>query len=325
MKPPNIKYSQWIKYNIIFLIEHFTNADFFKNPNSKKNKLTTEIYNDFINLNLKFSAETNEIFNEVVIQNLNEHKLYKGLAKSWPAYKKWSFDYFKEKYGTKDVIINNNKGIVDPKAPQKSETIELKKYIEELENGTLKYLKLSSLAQKEKSLQLDLDLTWLKKFKKIFSFGETFYMFIGGKNTKTPMHNEFPTTIYIQIHGIKKWVIYRPEDRIFLDAITERRPYFFSKHIPDTENSENKIARFATKYEIILEPGDVLVVPPFYWHYVENITDSIGVAYKFADIITSYKSSKLLTFLFFLSTKPSIFYSFFASRFKKEDQILNTD
>jgi hypothetical protein len=30
MKPPNIKYRQWIKYNLIFLIEHITNADFFK-------------------------------------------------------------------------------------------------------------------------------------------------------------------------------------------------------------------------------------------------------------------------------------------------------
>ncbi len=148
-------------------------------------------------------------------------------------------------------------------------------------------------------------------------------MFIGGKETITPMHNEFPTTIYIQLHGIKKWVIYRPEDRIYLNAITERRPYFFSKHIPDIENSENKIARFATKYEVILEPGDVLVVPPFYWHYIENKTDSIGVAYKFADIFIAFKSSGFLTFLFFLSTRPSIFYSFFANRIKKEDVILN--
>jgi hypothetical protein len=40
------------------------------------------------------------------------------------------------------------------------------------------------------------------------------------------------------------------------------------------------------------------------WHQVENVNDSIGVAYKFADVFAGFKSSKMLATCFFLSTKP---------------------
>ncbi len=323
MKPSFLKCNHWLKYNLLFFTEHFLGADFFNKPNSAKKKLMDEIYNDLIEKKIDTNLQTNEIVGTEVIKNPNQHLLYKGLAKDWPAYKKWNLNYFKETYGDRAVEINTTKGIVDPNAPQQAETILLKEYLEELEKGSRKYLKLSGLAQKEKSIQEDLDLNWLRSFKKKFSFGETFFMFIGGKETITPMHNEFPTTIYIQIHGIKKWIIYSPEDRIFLDAITERRPYFFSTYIPNAENKEHKIGDFARKYEVLMEPGDELIVPPFYWHYVENKSDSIGIAYKFANLSSAFKSTKMLTFLLFLSTRPFLFYSFFAKRIKKEDSILS--
>lgn len=323
MKPPVLKYRHWLKYNFLFFVEHIFGADFFNKPGNNKELLTQDIYNYLIDKQIDSENTTKTIIDRTIIHTPDSHLLYKGLAKSWPAYKKWTLNYFRELYGNREVLIYNTKGIVDPKAPQEAETILLKDYIDELEKGSLKYLKLSGLAQKEKSIQEDLDLNWLRSLKKKFSFGETFFMFIGGKETITPMHNEFPTTVYIQIHGSKKWIIYPPEDRIFLNAITERRPYFFSKYIPNAENKEHKIGQFARKHEILMEPGDVLIVPPFYWHYVENKSDSIGVAYKYANISSAFKSSKMLTILLFLSTRPFLFYSFFANRIKKEDPILS--
>lgn len=323
MKPPFLKNLHWLKYNILFLAEHIMGPDYFNNPSSLKKRLSEDIFQDLKNKLPKNEVSTIPITDNKIIHHPSTHLFYKGLAKSWPAYKKWNLQYFKETYGDKEVMINTTKGIVDPNAPQEAESILLKDYINELEQGSRKYLKLSGLAQNEKSIQEDLDLNWLKRLKSKFSFGETFFMFIGGKETVTPMHNEFPTTVYIQIHGVKRWIIYPPEDRIYLDAITERRPYFFSKFIPDAENKQHQLGLFARKYEILMEPGDVLIVPPFYWHYVENKTDSIGVAYKFANIKTAFKSSKMLTVLLFLSTRPFLFYSFLANRIKKEDPILS--
>ncbi len=147
---------------------------------------------------------------------------------------------------------------------------------------------------------------------------------MGAKNTKTPLHNEFPTTIYIQVTGKKKWILYNVANRIFLDARTERRPYFFSHYDPMKPDFDSfPLAQYANKIEIDLEPGDILVVPPFMWHYISNTSDSIGVAYKFSNLYKGFQQSKLLSTLFLLSTKPSIIFSFFATRAKKDDYILS--
>lgn len=328
MKPSNISSPQWWQYNMYFVLEHLlgdrTRYIFLDNAFSK---LNNEILDNL-------SSSKGEHLASEVLQPLSTEKkevqalknvplLYRNAAKNWTACKKWSFEYFSEKYGDQQVIINTSKGIVDPKAPQVEEEISLRTYIDQIKQGTRKYLKLSNLAEKEKSLQKDVDIHWLRKLKKNGSFGEKFYMFMGGEGTKTPMHNEFPTTVYIQVSGKKRWVLYKTSDRLFIHAKATRRTYFTSDFNPDDPDYHKfPMAKYAQKYEVVLNPGDVLLVPPLMWHYVVNETDSIGIAFKFANILESLKSSKLLTSLFFLSTNPNIFYSFFASRIKKDDYVL---
>lgn len=325
MKPSILKYRYWLKYNLLFFMEHLMGPDYFKKPGSAKDKLIRDIGSDLSGHAQLPENKPLRYADPAAKPDCSRLSLYKGMAKSWPAYRKWTMDYFKEVYGDRDVLINASNGLVDPKAPQQTESIKLKNYIEELELGTRKYLKLSDLAKREKSLQEDLDLKWLKSFKPRFAVGETYYMFIGGKGTVTPMHNEFSTTIYVQVFGQKKWTLYPPEDRVYLNAVTERRPYFFSNYVPGGDNKDYSLGQYAEKIEIIMEPGDVLVLPNFYFHYVENLSDSIGVAYKFADVFSALKVSKLFTLLIFLSTRPSIFYSFFAGRIKKQDMILSKE
>jgi hypothetical protein len=41
--------------------------------------------------------------------------------------------------------------------------------------------------------------------------------------------------------------------------------------------------RAINRYEVTLSPGDLLLIPPFWWHEVENITpESIGVSTRWA-------------------------------------------
>lgn len=305
-----LRYRIW--YNFLFFLLHFF-GDRVKLPLSNHRK---RILQHLKSLQFQYKNTEPAIFTE-------KSGLRKGMVKNWTATKTWSFDYFKKNYGDKDILIIDNKGVVDPNAPQEAQSMKLSQYLDELQEGSLKYLKLSNLAQKELSLQEDLDIAQLRSLKEPFSFGETFYSFIGGENTITPLHNEFPTTVYMQIVGKKKWTIFPPKDDIFLDVTTERRTYFFSSFAPGKNDKKHPLSKYAQKYEVILEPGDVLIIPPFYWHYVENITKSIGVAYKYANLFNGFKSSKLLTILFLLSTKPSIFYSFFASRILKDDYVLS--
>lgn len=318
MRNLRVKHIDWYFYNILFIIQHLigyekikkrTLAFYQKLENKKRIREKTN--------EVSISSNEKEIFNSKIV-------LLKGYAKNWECVKKWDLDFFQNEYGSQQISLINTKGLVDEQIQNQYEQVSLSEYIDELKKGSLRYLKLSDLVNKNKSLQDDINYEWLDSMTKKGSVGRTFYSFIGGKGTKTPMHNEFPVNIYVQVWGKKKWILYPSNNHIFLNAITERKTYFLSDANPEDEkNPLTPLLKYGDKIEVILEPGDVLLVPPFTWHYVENITDSIAVAYKYANVISAYKSSKLFTILSFLSTRPSIFYSFIMTRIQKNDSILN--
>lgn len=315
MRNHKVSRGNWIWYNYLFLMQHFFGYDYVKEKIKR------------LYLSIKINKKTQNNLENFVSKNLisNESKiiLLKGYAADWECTKKWSLDFFKSNYGNQPISLINASGLVSKNSQNNYEDTTLIKYIEELEEGSKKYLVLSDLVNKIPELQNDINLSWLNQIVHKGSTGKTFYSFIGGRGTKTPMHNEFPVNIYIQVWGKKRWILYPPNNHIFLNAITERRPYFFSNAIPDElDNPDFPLLKFADKIDIILEPGDVLIVPPFTWHYVENITDSIAVAYKYANIFQSLKSSVFFTFFSLMSTNPFILQSFILNRIKKSDYVL---
>lgn len=332
MKTNKIKNRYWLQYNCYFILEHFLGFKLFnKWFGRRKNNLFNRIDKDHNGLNNSeiypiTELDSSKIIdkNEVINKTLEGPVLFRGAASNWKATQNWDLDFFEKHYGNREIVINDLVGIIDPNNPQKFRKISLKKYISLLKNGSLEYLKFSPLVQDEITLQNDLDLKWMKRFEKFGSFGRTFYLFIGGKGSITPIHNEFPSVVYVQIKGRKKWTMYLPKDRIYLDPRTERRIYFYTNANPNSNDIKNyPLLPYARKFEAILEPGDVLWFPPFAWHHVENLEESIGVSYKFVNIGMGLKSSKLLTMLIFMATKPNLFFTFIASRFKKSDYALS--
>src|SRR5204863_478310 len=50
--------------------------------------------------------------------------IYRGAAADWACTQKWSFDFFKEKFGDKEMVLTNNVGLVG-KEQAKFETMKL--------------------------------------------------------------------------------------------------------------------------------------------------------------------------------------------------------
>jgi len=57
------------------------------------------------------------------------------------------------------------------------------------------------------------------------------------------------------------------------------------------------------KYEVVLEPGDVLYSPQWWWHTVDNLGESIGVAMRFR---TGMFASNLIMFFIILTTAATL-------------------
>lgn len=332
MRPEGITRKQWIKYNFYFALQHFIgNKNSEKYLQKRKLKLYEEIlqnpgidkrgkvyYNDDITVNNDFDIENNHV------KLMQGPLLFKGAAKDWPCITKWNKQFFRENYADYNISLVGNVGLADKENQNKHKIASMGEFIDELSKEKHNYLRFSRIIDERPELRNDMDVPWMDRFKSRFARGGYLYLFMGEEGSKTDMHDAIIQTLFFQIKGKKKWTIYAPNERIFIDAIPDRRPYFYTHANPKELNDPNfPLLKHAIRYEIILEEGDILWFPTFYWHHVENLTENIGVTYKFTEFGESFKMSKVMTTLFFLATRPTIFESFYYNTFKKRDLLFD--
>jgi hypothetical protein len=111
--------------------------------------------------------------------------------------------------------------------------------------------------------------------------------------------------LFCMLSGRKKWTFINPAESPFLLPMTEgvgRSVYYRAGHggaselfgeyleimgADPTEHRDEVFERIfsrATRYEVELEPGDVMYSPPWWWHDVRNTSeDSIGLATRWID------------------------------------------
>lgn len=248
---------------------------------------------------------------------------FPGKSLSWGCTQKWSKDFFFENYPRTVIpLVNKIPGIRDDKG--KYPKITFSEYQEALNRGESLYLSFSRVLDHNTELLKDLDVDWLRQFKHGLSNGEQTFFFMGESGSKTDLHNGFTHTLFIQVKGRKKWTVFAPEERFFIDPVAGRHTHFYSHANPNDLNAtEYPLLRHAKRYEVILNPGDVLWIPSLYWHYVENLDESIGVAFKFVNVPQAFRISKVLTSLIFLATKPNLLTSFLYNKFTKEDYVFH--
>lgn len=326
MRPEGVSKGEWMRYNGLFAMEHFLGyRNFLKHFGQRYETLRDTIADRLQQGHRGGVLDLPALRADQVVPGMAPYRdllrnpvVFREAAADWPAIKKWNIDFFREKFGDYKIYLLDTVGAVDPENPQEFEEVSLAEYLNQLKQGSRKYLKFSSLVQEKMNLRQDLDEEWLRKFEFRGAFSKRYYTFIGGAGTVTPLHNEFPAVVYVQVCGRKKWILYPPEERVFFDPRTERRVYFYSEANPKNPADDRyPLFGHSKRFEITLEPGDVLWFPPFAWHYVENLTDSIAVAYKFSHFPAALKASKALTSLYLMATRPNLLANFIQHRFTK--------
>lgn len=325
MRPNNIKRLDWILYNLFFLLEHFLGQkiyfNYFKKYQTRLNNRIDKKLNCSDNIHDQNVIEvTNDIsFKEFYNKYYKNRQpvVFRKIAKNWGAVQKWNLDFFQENYGNEEIILNDNVGL----ANQEFEILKFKDYIEQLKNGSLKYLRFSDIVSRNEELMNDFDLAWLRKYNLPYSWGEDVKMFMGIKGTLTPLHVGYSDFLFVQVMGKKKWILYPTNHRILLDARTQRTLHFYSNANPYVLDDPNfPLLKYAEMKSVVLEPGDILWVPSLYWHHVENESNSIGIRFGRSSLSSGLSASSVLTTLLFIfSTKPNLFVQAIFKRFEKKD------
>ena len=248
---------------------------------------------------------------EIPIDELNTENVYKvsqgftqpfvvrGLIKDFECVNKWNLDYFEKEYGdiemlsfsdNKSVSYSNGTSTKLKSCNSENNLCTLKEIIQGIRNGEPVYVnnisKLFSVSEQAKG-ELDLDKMGNIMNTQMFKYPQDninfmSQLFFGGKNTGTNLHCASNINFFFNIKGRKHWGFIDPKYTDLIKCQTSNQGLFsiseddyFSK---DEKNPFLKIPR----YETILEPGDFLFNPAWYWHAVKNKTDyTIAVANRF--------------------------------------------
>lgn len=210
-----------------------------------------------------------------------------GLAKEWPAYNKWNWDYFKEVVGNTEVgVYNNIKSDAYTPVNKADDYMKFGEYLDMVKQGPVG-LRIFLFNIFQHAPQLVNDFTWpehlMKGFVKRFPM-----LFVGGAGSVTHMHFDIDLShiIHTQFAGRKRVLLFPYDQQYNL----YRKPWEvlsfvnFEKYF-DKENNKLQMENFpalkqAKGYEVILEHGDTLFMPAGYWHHMEYLDSGFAMSLR---------------------------------------------
>ena len=123
-------------------------------------------------------------------------------------------------------------------------------------------------------------------------------LLVGQAGNTTPAHYDEQQNLFAQLHGTKRCVLFSPADYRCL--------YPFPVHHPCDRQSQvdlyaPDVARFprfreAVPLEAVLSPGDVLYIPQYWWHHIENLSHAcVSLNFWYKDTARPQKITLPLT------------------------------
>ena len=209
------------------------------------------------------------------------------LAKQWPAYKKWNWDYFKTAVGNTEVgVYNNVKSDAYTPVNKADDYMKFGEYLDMIKQGPVG-LRIFLFNIFQHAPQLVSDFIWpedlMKGYVKRYPM-----LFTGGEGSITHMHFDIDLShiLHTQFMGRKRVLLFPFEEQHRL----YRKPFevmSFANFANYAEPGKSQLdttqfpaVENAQGYEIILEHGDTLFMPAGYWHHMEYIDSGFAMSLR---------------------------------------------
>ena len=206
-----------------------------------------------------------------------------GLAKEWPGFDKWNWDYFIDAVGNIDVgVYDNVKSDAYTSINTADGYMKFGDYLKQVKKGPLE-LRIFLFNIFQHAPQLVKDFTWpedlMKGFVKKYPM-----LFVGGQGSVTHMHFDIDMShiLHTQFMGKKRVLLFPHEEQHKL----YRKPWEvlcmanYTKYYESFDYDKFPAVKFAKGYEVILEHGDTLFMPAGYWHHMEYIESGFAMSLR---------------------------------------------
>ena len=210
----------------------------------------------------------------------------RNMAKNWPAYEKWNWDYFKTLVGDKKVgLYNNIKSDAYTPINTADDYKTFGEYIDMIKKGPAAW-RIFLFNIFEHAPQLTKDFTWPDEF--MSGFVKRYPMlFVGGETSITHMHFDIDMShiLHTQFVGRKKVLLFPYEEQYKLYrkpfevlSLADFSNYHHQNGTPDY--TQYPTLKMPNGYDITLEHGDTLFMPAGYWHHMEYLDSGFAMSLR---------------------------------------------
>lgn len=213
--------------------------------------------------------------------------IIKDLAKEWPAYTKWSWDYFKSIVGDKKVgIYNNVKSDAYTPVNKADDYTTFGEYIDMISRGPAAW-RIFLFNIFSHAPQLTQDFTWPDHLAKGF-VKRVPMLFVGGQGSITHMHFDIDLShiFHTQFIGRKRVLLfpYKEQHKLY------RKPFevlsladfsnYYNAEKSKLDTKQFPAVEFAQGYDVTLSHGDTLFMPGGYWHHMEYLDSGFAMSLR---------------------------------------------
>ncbi|HEX2609206.1 MAG TPA: cupin-like domain-containing protein [Flavisolibacter sp.] len=210
----------------------------------------------------------------------------KDLAKEWPAFSKWNWDYFHQLVGHQKVgLYNNIKSDAYTPINTADDYKTFGEYIDMIRKGPAAW-RIFLFNIFEHAPDLVRDFTWPEELMK--GFVKKYPMlFVGGAGSITHMHFDIDLShiLHTQFARRKRVLLFPHGEQHKL----YRKPWEvlsladFSNYYSESSKldyNQFPALKYAKGYEVVLDHGDTLFMPAGYWHHMEYLDSGFAMSLR---------------------------------------------
>ncbi len=202
----------------------------------------------------------------------------------WPAFstRQWSLEYIKSVAGCRTVPVEIGSKYTEDDWSQKLLTVE--EFIDRYITGDSKeigYLAQHQLFDQIPELQRDISIPTYCSLTSDDADEEDVDInaWFGPKGTVSPLHFDPKHNLLAQVVGCKYIKLYAPDQTQHLYPASGLLSNTSQVDVENVDNNKFPNFKDAKCTECILAPGDLLYIPPKYWHYVRSLDVSFSVSF----------------------------------------------
>lgn len=212
----------------------------------------------------------------------NRPIVLQGLMKGWKALETWTPEYFAEKFGDSEVEITSGRNS-DPRYEDNftrhRSHVRMRDYVQMLLSGGETndfYLVAKNYLLTRKEFEpLFEDFACPEGFMNPDGMRNQVKLWLGPKGTITPLHHDACNILFGQIYGRKQVKLISPFDLI---NIYNDRECYTNVDLGNIDYEKFPLMRQVSIIDVVLEPGEFILLPIGWWHWVRSLDISISLS-----------------------------------------------